>query len=90
MKDFETQRSKIEDEQFIEKFFNTYAEKLEEMVTQPNSRFSEEELEMVNKFRELKKLPREHRWFHDLLIKIGQDFRLTPDEIDVLKDKFLK
>lgn len=90
MKNFEAPRSRIEDDKFIDKFIDAYADELEKMATQPGSQFSEEELEMVNKFRESRKLLSAHKWFHDLFVRVGQDFRLTPDEIDILRDKFLE
>jgi hypothetical protein len=90
MENFEKQQSRLENQEFIDKFIDVYANELEKMVTEPGSGFSEDELEIVNKFRKSKKLPRAHKWFHDLLVRVGQDFRLTPDEIDILRDKFLE
>ncbi|MBI4992321.1 MAG: hypothetical protein HZB99_03815 [Candidatus Harrisonbacteria bacterium] len=66
-----------------------YIEELEKMVTDPQARFSQEELELVSRFIMGKeKIPKNHKWFYDTLIRVGQDFRLTPDEIDVLIDEF--
>lgn len=77
-------------EEFLDNFINAFSQELEKMVTGPGNRFSDEDMEIVGKFREFRKLPREHGWFQDLLIRVGQDFRLTPDEIEILKDRFLE
>ena len=90
MEKFEIKKSRVEDAEFLNKFFDVYANELEDMVTRPGSGFSEEELEMVSRFRETRKLPKENTSFHDRLVKVGQDFRLTPDEIDVILGKFLE
>lgn len=90
MKNFESRPSRLDDNKFLDKFFDTYINELEDLVTKPGGGFSERELEMVSAFRETKKLPKSNHAFHDRLVKIGQDFRLTPDEIDVVIDKFLE
>ncbi len=87
---FELPQQRVDDPAFLEKFLDTVADELEELATSPDHQFSDSELDIVKNFREHKKLPREHLWFHNLLVRVGQDFRLTPDEIEVLRDKFLE
>ncbi|MBI4121028.1 MAG: hypothetical protein HY457_02125 [Parcubacteria group bacterium] len=89
MESSEKPHSRLEDPQFIEEFVVAYAYALEEKVTASNSGFSEEDLGAVSEFTKLRKLPRT-KPFRETLIKVGQDFRLTPDEIDFLLDKFLE
>ena len=90
MTQFEKTRSRIEDLEFIDKFVDTYASELEDIVTKPHERFSESDLEFVNKFRESRKLPEGNALFYNLFIRVGQDFRLTPDEIDALIERFFE
>ena len=90
MENFEEKQSRLNDPEFISGFTNTLADELERMVTEPGSTFSENDLKIVNEFRETQKLPSGHRIFHDLLVRVGQDFRLTPDEIDTLRNRFLE
>ncbi|MBI4118265.1 MAG: hypothetical protein HY455_01865 [Parcubacteria group bacterium] len=87
--EFEAHRSRIEDPQFIAEFFAAYANALEEKVTASDSRFSDEELKAVEEFSKIRKLPHT-KSFYETLVKVAQDFRFTPDEIDVLADRFLK
>jgi len=78
-------------EKLLSQVREKYIEELEKMVTNPKERFSKEELESVNEFVAGKrKIPKLHKWFYDLLIRVGQDFRLTPDKIDILIEKFLE
>mgnify|MGYP001576666554 CR=1 FL=1 len=90
MKNFETRSSRIEDNQFMDKFFDTYLNELEDMVTNPKNHFFKEDLEMVRTFRETRKISGNNITFRDLLVRVGQDFRLTPDEIDVILSKYLE
>ncbi len=92
MENFERTKSKLDNPELIERLVEAYAEELEKMVTEPTKgrKFSEEELKMVNNFRENRKMPRKDSWFSSLLVKVGQDFRLNPDEIDDLQDMFLE
>lgn len=90
MKNFEKQQSRLDDQKFIDNFFDVYADELEKTATKPGNRLSEDELEFVNKFRKSKKLPKGDRLFRGLFIRVGQDFRLTPDEIDALEDRFFE
>lgn len=91
MENFETKpQSRVDNPEFIDKFIDTYASELEEMATEPKSRLTEIELNLINRFRESQKLPSSHRLFYDLLVRVGQDFRLTPDEIDILIERFLE
>lgn len=90
MEHIEEKQSRLDNLEFINKFIDVFADELEKIVTEPESTFSENDLKIVNEFRETKKLPRDHRIFHDLIVRVGQDFRLTPDEIDTLRNRFLE
>lgn len=90
MENFENKQSRLDNQEFIEKFCDVYANELEDIVTKPGSNFSSDELGFVNNFRESKKIPKGYKLFSDLLVRIGQDFRLTQNEIDVLKGRFLE
>lgn len=84
-------QSRINNSEFIQKFIDVYATELEKMVTEPTGEiWTEKELDQVNNFRTVQKLPRAHRTFRDLLVRVGQDFRLTVDEIEILRNKFLE
>ncbi len=80
------------DQQTLDKIFNKYTEELEKRATNPDSiEFSDDEISQIDKFIKNKtKLPKSNRKFRELLIRIGQDVRLTPDQINLLEEKFLE
>ncbi|HEY4489666.1 MAG TPA: Fic family protein [Candidatus Paceibacterota bacterium] len=85
--------SKIDNPELIERFVETYANELEEMVTDPRQRrdaFNENEISIVSNFRKDRKIPASHKWFHDLFVRVAQDFRFTHDEIERLKKMFME
>ncbi len=92
MNNFEKPKSRLDDPKFIDEFVNVFANELENMVTRPKPghQSSNSELDAVSKFRETKKIPSARSEFYDLLIRIGQDFRLSADEIEVLRKRFLE
>jgi hypothetical protein len=89
MENFEGKISLLDNEEFVAKFVNTFADALEDMATDGTMYFSDEDVQLIEKFRESKELPRGHRSFRELLIRVGQDLGLTPDEINMAEEKFL-
>ena len=81
--------SRLEDPAFISKIRNQFADEWEELVT-GEGHFSQDEFGYGNKIRHGEKVPSNHKWLHDKLVRIGQDYRLTVDEIDRLKEAFLE
>ena len=78
------------DGDLLEKIKAIYIEELEKMITDPQALFSKEELESVDEFAlDKRKIPKNYKWFRELLIRVGQDFSLTPDQIDILQGEFL-
>ena len=83
------QSSRLEDRAFISKIRNQFADEWEELVT-GEGHFSQDEFGYGNKIRHGEKVPSSHKWLHDKLVRIGQDYRLTVVEIDRLKEVFLE
>ena len=68
--------------QVIDQFKNEF----EEMATDPRWDFDPQ---LVEKVRHGQKIPQD-RWTEQLLVKVGQDFRLTWQEIDQLKKEIFE
>ena len=66
----------------IEKVREQFADEWEELVTGPGV-FGTHEMQFGEVARRGEKLPK-HRWVEDKLVRICQDLRLTPDDIDVV------
>jgi hypothetical protein len=59
------------------------ADEWEKMVT-GEAEFSDEEMHYADILRAGGKLPRKHKWVEQKLVRICQDYRLTPDQVDVV------
>lgn len=79
----------MEDPSFIEKIRQQFADEWEEMIT-GEGKFSEEEYSYGEKIRAGEKVPKDHKWLYNKLVRIGQDYRLSLEEIDHLKEIFLE
>lgn len=88
--------SRLEDPVFVESIRSQFADEWEEVITgweeviTGKGKFGEEDFEFVDKIRRGEKVPRSNKWLYDKLVRIGQDYRLSPDEIDQLKGIFLE
>ena len=80
--------SRLEDSNFVKKIRDQFADEWEELVTGKGS-FNEQAMSYVGKIRVGEKVPKSNIWLNDKLVRIGQDFRLSPDEIDKLQEIFL-
>ena len=89
MENVEKLKSRLDDPKFVEQVRNKFADEWEEVVTGKGT-FKKGEFEYVNKIRNAERVPSSHRWARDLLIRVGQDFKLTVEEIDRLEGLFLK
>ena len=84
-------QNKLESPEYIERFLGAYSEALEEMVTEPRAPFDADELRQVSEFKESgKKLHKTNRWFYDKFVRVAQDFRFSPDEIDILSERYFE
>lgn len=84
-------QNKLESPEYMERFVNTYSEALEEMVTAPEAPFDADELKQVEEFKgEGKKLRKTNKWFYDKFVRVAQDFRFSPDEIDALSERYFE
>ncbi len=90
MENRENHHERTSDEVFVNSLLQKYKEELADMITNPHYSFSSEEIALVTNFEVSQKIPRNHKWFHDLFVRVCHDFRLTPDEIDVLRNRFLE
>lgn len=81
--------SRISNPEIAKRFRDLFAEKLEDLVTGPSSKGKRFDLGIVENVRRGGKIP--HRIEYDAkLIMAGQDLRLSPDEIDELREKFFE
>ncbi|MEK7464610.1 MAG: hypothetical protein AAB617_02435 [Patescibacteria group bacterium] len=85
--DFE-KSNRLENPEFVGQIRSQFADEWEEVVTGKGF-FNEEDFAYVDKIRAGERVPKEHKWLRDKLIRIGQDYRLTPEEIDRLQEIFL-
>ena len=74
---------------FFEEIRDAVADRLDDLATDPKLDGVGFPLDMGEKIRNGEKIERS-RSVRDIIISVGQDFRLTPDEIDGLEEKFLE
>lgn len=60
-----------------------FANEWEEMIT-GSGVFSEEEMRYADTLRAGGKLPKNHKWVTQKIVRIGQDYRLAPEQIDTM------
>lgn len=89
MEHSEQPKSRIENPELIAKIRAQFADEWEELVT-GGGIYNDEEFEYVEKIRRGERVPKRHIWVREKLIRIGQDHRLTPDEIAALENIFLE
>ena len=65
------------------------AERLEELITDPSLNNADFPMNLGEQIRKGEKVPAS-RMIKDAIIGVGEDFRLTRDEINILKEKFLE
>lgn len=82
------QKSRLEDPEFFEKMKDAVAERFDDLATDPRLLGAGTPLDLGEKVRRGEKVPLS-RLVRDALIGVGDDFRLTRDEIDELEEKFL-
>ena len=81
-------KSRLEDLEFFAKVRDAVADRLDDLATDPKLDGVGFPLDMGEKIRNGGKIE-SSRSVRDIIISIGQDFRLTLDEIDGLEEKFL-
>ncbi len=90
MNSFETPSSPLNSER-IQEIRTLFAHELEELATAPDAKLFPEEQALVDAFvNKAGRLPENHRLFRGMLVRLGQDLRLTHEEIDALKEAFLE
>jgi hypothetical protein len=88
---FERAPSRLDDKNFIAEIRVAFADAILEEVTEPDPRrqrpqYSEAAIKKIMAGERVEASD----GVSDKLVRVGQDFRLTPDEIDRLKEIFLK
>jgi hypothetical protein len=83
-------QSRAEDPVVIQKIREQFANEWEELVTKPGEFITEEDFTYLDKIRNGEKVPSKHKWLRDKLVRICQDLRLTPEEIDQVQELFLE
>jgi len=87
---FEQQsKSRLESEDFLLEIKEAIAERLDELTTDPALEKAGLPLDLGDKVRRGEKVP-PFIIIRDAIIGVGEDFRLSREEIDVLKKKFLE
>lgn len=81
--------SRLEDQNFFSQVQEAVAERLDELVTDPTLDRAGFQLDLGDKIRNGEKIP-PSRMIRDAVTGVGEDFRLTRDEIDVILEKFLE
>ncbi len=79
----------LENPKFFSELQTAVANRLDDLATDPTLDKGGFPLDLGDKIRHGKKVPRS-RMILDAIIGVGEDFRLTRDEIDILKKKFLE
>jgi len=85
---FEQFGSRLEDPRFLSQIQTAVADRLDELATDPTLDKAGFSLDLGSKIRGGEKVPTS-RMIRDAIIGVGENFRLTRDEIDILKNKFL-
>ncbi len=80
------ENQKFETKDITKKVIDQFISEFEDLATDPRWDYDPQVVEHV---RQGKKIPHD-RWAEQLLIKVGQDFRLNPDQIDELKKKIFE
>jgi len=86
---FEKSQSRLEDPKFFSEIQDAIAERLDDLVTNPTLNDAGFPLDLGDRIRNGEKVSASIM-IRDAIIGVGDDFRLTRDEIDVLKKKFLE
>lgn len=86
---FEQPPSRLENSKFFSELQSAIADRLDELATDPTLDHAGFPLDLGDKIRRGEKVP-SSIMVRDAIIGIGEDFRLTRDEIDTLKKKFLE
>jgi len=90
LKKFESQQSRLSESEFVQKIRDTFADELDELTTDPQFKDAGFNIKMGKKIRVGEKIDGTSVMINDLLVRVGQDFRLTPEEIDSLKEIIFK
>lgn len=85
----ERELSQLRDPNFLKEIQNALADKMDDLATDPQLKGGGFSLDNGEKIRRGEKIP-SSRMIIDAVAAVGQDFRLTHDEINELKNKFLK
>lgn len=86
---FEKSDSRLKNQEFFEKIKEAVANKFDDLATDPNLNGAGFPIDLGERIRRGEKVTR-GPIIRDALISIGQDFRLTPEEIDELQNIFLE
>ncbi len=84
-----SRKSRLEDHEFFAKIRDAVAERLDDLVTDPKLRGAGLPLDLGERIRRGEKVAIS-RLVRDAVIGVGDDLRLTRDEIDILEEKFLE
>lgn len=86
---FEQPESRLEDPKFFSELQTAIAERLDELATDPTLDKAGFPIDLGDKVRRKERVPAS-TMIRDAIIGVGEHFRLTRDEIDVIKSKFLE
>ena len=86
---FESQKNRLDNQIFFEQIKDAVIERLEDLITDPSLKNSGLPLDLGDRIKRNEKVP-SSRVVRDAIIGVGESLRLTRDEIDILKEKFLE
>lgn len=81
--------NKLENQRFFADVKRAVADKLDDLATDPKLKDGDIPLDIGDKVRKGEKVPASVV-IRDAIISVGQDFRLMPDEIDIILKKILE
>ncbi|MEK7131290.1 MAG: hypothetical protein AAB797_00960 [Patescibacteria group bacterium] len=81
--------NRLENAGFFQDIRRAVAEKLDDLATDPKLKNGDIPLDLGEKIRKGEKVPASVV-VRDAIISVGQDFRLMPDEIDIILERFLE
>ncbi|MBI5254653.1 hypothetical protein HY932_02640 [Candidatus Falkowbacteria bacterium] len=86
---FEQQKSRLVNPDFFSEIQNAVADRLDDLATDPKLNKGGFQLDTGDKIRRGEKV-KSSIMVRDAIIGVGEDFRLSRDEIDIIKSTFLE
>lgn len=89
MVNYNQSMEKIEQKDVKKEAVKQFIIEMEDMITDPKFGYLDFDTTVIDKLRQGQKIKFD-KWFEQLLVKVAQDFRLTWQEIDLLKKEIFE